>query len=210
MTLRFTSLLFAILLLLSAGPAHASTASTTPTFTITADNITMGEKSTGTINFTLTSVNGFSGRIGMVCYGLDPNKVPLLVLPDCTYETQYYQLPANGSVSGSINLYPPWAQLPAPTSDRQPEGSSKSTLPAAAPLALAGLLALGIRHTRTQWLAAIALFTLAAVTGCMGSGGLAMTHGDWQYTLTGTPVSSTNAPITSDPAVTSAFDVTIN
>lgn len=204
--MRHISLLFTLLLIAFSplNTAHAATDPKTPALKITASNVSMTEKSTGVVNFTLTSVNGFTDKVGIVCHGLDPNQVPELILPICTYATQYFQVPANGAVSGSLTLYPPWEQLPPGLTTPPSSDTSRTTLPAAGSLALAGLLALGIRRGKSQWLAAILLLTLAAVTGCIGSGGLAMTHGNWGYTLTGTPVSGAVA------ATTGTFGVTID
>src|ERR1039458_5227636 len=78
-----------------------------PAFTLTATNVTMAGHGSGTSQFTLTSVNGFTGTVGVSCSGPDANLLPDLVLPSCDHPGQLLVVPANGSASGTMNFYPP-------------------------------------------------------------------------------------------------------
>jgi len=170
-----------------------SRASTTPGITITATNVSISDMGTAVSHFTVTSVNGFTGRVGVICKGLDSNIVPDLVLPDCTFTTQNYVLTANGSASGIMTFYPP-NNIPSTVSRGGSPRQPGPALPIAGALAAAGIFCFRIRRKRSGWpvlplLAIVGLAGLAGVTGCIGHGGLAMTHGDWGYTITATPVS---------------------
>jgi hypothetical protein len=151
----------------------------------------MGDRGKGTSQFTLTSLNGFTGQVYVDC----PNGItdPLeVVLPICSPESQVFTLQANGSVSGTVQLNPP----PTVT------GSARRNLPArpghgplGLPIAAGGLMAaflmgLNLRRGRgrelgTILLSAAGLAGLGAATGCIGQGGLAMTPGSYTYTLVG-------------------------
>lgn len=188
--LLFFVLSAASYLCLAGGEAAAST---TPGITITATNVSISDKGTAVSHFTVTSVNGFSGQVGVICKGLDSNVVPELILPDCTFATQRFQLAANGSISGIMTFYPP-DNIPASASLRGSPRQPGSTLPIAGVLTAAGLFCFRIRRKRPgrlllSLLAIAGVVSLAGVTGCIGHGGLAMTHGDWGYTITATPVS---------------------
>jgi hypothetical protein len=185
---RLYSLSLAAVALLLCSPAPSLASSKPPTFTVKATNVQMGDMSSATTTYTLTSVNGFSGQVGVVCHGLDSNQVPDLILPSCTHANQLMTLPANGQVSGIIDLIPPVGV-----------GSSSSAQlhqfpggPVAGALAAAGLLLFGLRrHPRWPLIALLAFACLGGTTGCIGHGGLAMTHGDWGYTITATSTSGT-------------------
>ena len=57
---------------LASAPALLAAA---PSFTITATNLTLSGQGSGASQFTLTSVGGFAGTVGMSCSG--PRRQPL-------------------------------------------------------------------------------------------------------------------------------------
>lgn len=181
----FSAVLFVIVF---AVPGHAATPTPTPTFTISATNVSLSGQGTATSQFTVTSVNGFSGQVGIVCSGPDPNLLPDLVLPSCSNPTQLVTVPANGTASGSMRFYPPWENQDEAMQNgrRSPRGAA----PVLAGLfAGAGLLGLGLRrrlHGRLALvLCALGLGMLSGAIGCLGHGGLQMTPGTYGYTLSG-------------------------
>ncbi len=95
------------ILVIGIGAAQALAAAT-PSFTIAASNVTVPGQGSASGQFTLTSVNGFTGQVGVTCTGPDSNLLPDLVLPSCDHPVQNYTIPANGSVAGTMGFYPPW------------------------------------------------------------------------------------------------------
>jgi len=194
--LLFFALSAAFCLCLASAEGRAST---TPGIKITATNVSISDMGTAVSHFTVTSVNGFTGQVGVICKGLDSNVVPDLILPDCTFTTQNFQLTANGSASGIMTFYPP-NNIPSSVSQRGLPGQPGSTLPIAGVLTAAGLFCFRIRRKRPgrlvlSLLAIAGLASLVGVTGCIGHGGLAMTHGHWGYTITATPVSGASPAV---------------
>jgi len=179
-------LLFAIVS--EQGPGRAQ--GTTPSFTISAGNATISASGTGSIPFTLTSVNGFVGSIAVSCGPANPPSGSFL--PQCGYTgggavaAPPYSLTANGTVTGSLNLvsYIPPCSNPCPV--KMPRGPSHRR---AASLALAGALVigLGIRwkamcRPMLTWIAFGALAVLAGMSAC--GGGNTLTPGTFAYTVT--------------------------
>jgi len=168
----------------------------TPTFTLTAGNVSLSGMGTGVSHFTLTSVNGFSGQVGVTCTGPDPNLLPDLVLPSCNHPVQNFVLPAGGSVSGAMTFYPPWttqAKYSAPD-PRRPGAPYEAPLGACAVAALAGL---GLRGKARRSLLPLVLaaIALAGLAGCVGQGGLAMTPGTYAYVIAGGSLKGESATI---------------
>jgi len=174
-----------ILLALPAGAA-------TPDFKLNAGNVSISEKGTATGNFTLTSVNGFTGKVGVTCSGPDPNLLPMLIMPSCDNPVEYFVVPAKGAVSGTMSFYPPWSTSVAANPHGVPHQPGR---PLGAPLGMGALaavafLGLGFRRRGRRWLTVIllagaGLAGLAGVAGCIGNGGLAMTPGTYSYVITG-------------------------
>jgi hypothetical protein len=166
----------ASLLVLVFGSGGAQAQAATPSFTITADNVTMPSGGFGLIPFTLTSANGYTGGVLVGCtpptppagvniptcgapepYG--PGNLPLGVTltadsPVVKQSIYIYALPA--SISASLN-----ARLNRPG----PEGT--------AGWALAGalMLGLGFRKRRSRWpacllLAVVMLIGLTGLVAC--------------------------------------------
>jgi hypothetical protein len=153
-------------------------------------------------HFTLQSVNGFAGQVGVKCSGGYSNLTDL-VLPDCANPVVVVNLPANGSATGSMNFYPPWttsAALHSHIKKREPRQGS----PLFAGLVTgAGLLLFRLRREFGRYLFLIVtLSLLTAVTGCIGHGGLAMTPGTYSYTLGASSITGPAASSTTTISVT--------
>jgi hypothetical protein len=189
---RHATLLWTMLALCCWFPLCAAGAAA-PALKLTATNVSMGDHDTGTSKFTLTSLNGFTGQVVVTCSG---GSIPLPALdevePICSSKSQVLTVPANGSVSGSVEIGPPWVS----------SGSLKENLPAfpgrkplgmpiaAGGLAAACLLGLRLRRGWRHMLGMMALFAaglagLGSMTGCIGHGGLAMTPGSYDFSVYG-------------------------
>jgi hypothetical protein len=182
-------------------PAAAST------FTLTASNVSISGQGTATGQFTLTSVDGFSGTVGVSCVAPDPNVFTNLVLPDCRNPVEEIPVPANGSVSGTMNFYPPWAITPVEShAYNAPRRQSRPLPLTAGVLAGLGLLGLRMRRLFDRRLAllagAVCLGSLGGLCGCLNSGGLAMTPGTYIYELVGVPPSGVANQVTTNFYVT--------
>jgi hypothetical protein len=177
-----------MLLIFCCGLTVCAAWAATPAVTLTAGNVSISDRGAGTSQFTLTSLNGFTGQVSVLCAG--PNPGPMeLVLPVCFPTTQTLTVPANGSISGTMQFNPPWVI----------SGSLRQDLPGRAPLGMpmiAGSLAAACllgSTMRRDWrrrlgvmlLAAAGLVGLGSLTGCIGQGGLAMTPGSYTYTIVG-------------------------
>jgi hypothetical protein len=163
-----------------------------PSVTLTASNVSMSDQGTGTSQFTLASVNGFTGQVNVVCSGPDPGPMGI-VLPNCTSNTKVFNVPANGSVSGTMQLTPPWSSSVATIGNFPISQKCKALeMPATAGgLALACLVGLRLRRGWQRWFAvlgvtAAGLVGVGSVTGCIGHGGLAMQPGAHSYEIIGT------------------------
>lgn len=170
---------------LLCSPARAAT----PTFTISATNVTMPSSGDGAIPYTLTSVDGYTGSITVGCSGV--NAPADARIPACGGgPVVVLNLTANGTISQSLPLTPYGVPLP---------------LTPAATAAAALLLGFGLRRRfKVRWaaLALIALGTLvslAGVTGCGSSPG--MTPGTYAYTVTATDL-KTNTAVSTTANVT--------
>src|SRR5580692_3603276 len=95
------------------GVFSAGARGATPSFTVTATNVTMsssGSNGTGSSRFTLTSVNGYTGTVGINCY---PTNEPAgTKLPYCggSLPPVGYTLTADAAVTGSL----PFFNIPIP------------------------------------------------------------------------------------------------
>jgi hypothetical protein len=179
-------LLFGSLLTFIFGLGCGQALSATPSFTISASNAIMPTSGAGSIPFTLTSVNGYSGTVMVHCG--DTNAPQGAKLPICggSVAPAIYTLTVNEVLNGSIALL----ASPVPCSDPCPaELLRRPRQGGAQSLALAGalLLYLGFqrRARRRFTLTVLALGTLAgfaAISACGGSG-RTLTPGAWQYTI---------------------------
>jgi len=156
-------------------------AAAAPGFTVTASNVSVTDTGSGSSSYTVTSVNGFSGQVGVSC--LPPEIDGSLVLPNCNEAEQIVTLKANGSASGEIQFTPP----PTVTARNQ-----NGPLHPAGPMAAGAMLLTGLAaaRRRRRWSRALtpailgaALLASIAATGRIGHGGLAMSHGTFGYTL---------------------------
>ena len=174
-----------LVLILGFGGTEAVAA--TPSFTISATNATMPTSGNGTITWTLTSINGFAGTVGVSCGPTDPPTHS--ILPQCNYTgipvaSPPYTLAANGTVTESFNLVAniPRCTGPCPVNfQRRPRHRGMT-------LALAGaLLGLGFRRRAPRW-SMLALLTVSALAGLAGISGCGtnptLTPGSFAYTLT--------------------------
>ncbi len=190
--------LFALGFALFGAPARAAT----PSFTITATNATMsssGVNGRGSSTFTLTSVNGYTGTLGITCY---PTNEPAgAKLPYCGGPAMIgHTLTANASVTGSLPFY----NEPVPEPVNMPVRRSHAG-PAGLALAVGLLLGLGFRKRASRWLllvlfAGCAFAGLAVMSGCGGSNSV-VTPGTYSYTV---KAADTNSVI-----VSSTFNLTV-
>jgi len=204
--LAILGILAVLTVTLSGAPALAIT----PSFTITATNVTMSTASSsgiGSSSFTLASINGYAGTVGVTCSAPTPPagvNVPIcdwspgpIVRPTITLVANQV---ATGTIS-FINAIPPCnpcpVSLPRSRSHCLPQG-----------LALAGalLLGFGFRRRAPSWLTltlfAIGTFAgLAAINACGGNNDAA-TPGTYVYTIYATDVST-------DVSVTTSINVTV-
>jgi hypothetical protein len=164
----------------------------TPAFTITASNVTMssnGSSGVGSSSFTLTSVNGYTGTVGLNCS--PPTPPTGVIVPYCDWSSGAiarppYALTANQVLTGSIpfiNAIPPCNPCPVSLPRRGGHGLAPG-------LALAGalLFGFGIRRRAARWLmltllAAGALAGLAGIGACGGNNNV-VTPGTYTYTIT--------------------------
>jgi hypothetical protein len=173
-----------LLLLVMAGcagltgtQAHAAT----PAFTITATNVTMpGGGLPGTSQFTLTSVNGYSGKlvVNSQFAGSDMNAKP----PNCgIHAAPLFILNANSTVSGTLTCYPYGKVVPVVELHRPPSLPSRAPVLA---LAFAGWLVLRrrLRGTVARWLGVLLLvaISVAGLGACGGNG----QSGSYPFTVT--------------------------
>jgi hypothetical protein len=208
-SVRLLAVLWALVTVTIFGvPLFAATPS--PSFTITATNVTMSSTTSsgsGSSSFTLTSVNGYAGTVGINCSNLDPPagvNVPICDFGGPAFPVSY-TLTANQVVTGSIlflNSQPPCkdgvcpVSLPHRGARRLPQG-----------LALAGalLLGFGFRRRTARWLtltllAVGTLAGLAAISACGGNNNV-VTPGTYAYTIMAKDL-TTNASATTSIHVT--------
>jgi hypothetical protein len=197
-------LLLAVSLALTGLPALAAT----PAFTIAATNVTMSSNTSsgqGSSPFTLTSVDGYTGTVGVNCSNLNP---PAGVrTPLCDFGGPAYPLvetlSANQVVTGNIsflNSLPPCNPCPVSLPRRVDHGLAPD-------LALAGALLLGFsfrrRAARWRTLAFLALGVLAALMGISAcASNNAVTPGTYTYTISAVDMNT-------HVAVTTSVNVTV-
>jgi hypothetical protein len=209
---RRVLLLFAALLAIALALAVEPALAATPSFTLSAGNVTMSATAASSVTFTLTSVNGFSGLIEVGC---DPTNQPAgATLPLCgpsgaVAHPAIYTLTANGTVQGSFPLL---STFPAPCSGTgcPVKFSRPRRKGLAGGLSLAGALLFGLglsfRRRTAHWLALTllafgALAGTAGITACGGSG-RTLTPGVWPYTIQAVSQST-------DEVVSATINVTV-
>jgi hypothetical protein len=189
MNKRRLMFLVAALLAIGLGLAGKRAQAATPSFTVSASNVTMSAAGPNSATFTLTSVDGYSGTIDVIC---DPANesvgatLPLCGQPSPIADPQVYTLAANGTVQGSFPLLTtyPWCSGPCPVRFNRPRRGFASGLALAGAL-LAGF-GLGFRRRAARWLvlALLVLGSLASMSGISAcGGGRALTPGVWQYVI---------------------------
>ncbi len=186
---------------------HSASAAA-PSFTITATNVTMPNNTSsgvGSSSFTLTSVNGFAGTVGINCSA--PTPPAGVTVPICNLggpAWQPYTLAANQAVTGTITFYnshPPCNPCPVSLPRREGHGPASS-------LALAGalLLGFGFRRRAARWFT----HTLLAVGMFAGLAGISVCGGDKSVVTPGTYVYTiTVADMTTNVSVTTLVNVTV-
>lgn len=153
-----------------------------PGFTVTATNVSLSGQGSGTSQFTLTSVQGYADTGVIVkCTGPNPNLLPFVVIPECSIPEPIVDIPAGGTVSGTINFFPPWTATQA---------SARRIWPLGGTLAAGiGLIGFGRRkRMRGRFVITgglLTLFLLTGITGCTGGSGLAMTPGIYTFVISG-------------------------
>ncbi len=195
----------AVLLALVSNLCEAQPSAPTPSFTISATNVTMPSSGTVSIPFTLTSVNGFTGSL---IVGITPPTPPVgtrLPYLDIGGPARDYPLAANATVTASIGVL---AAIPEPV----PVKLNLPNRPAygeAVRWELAGVLLLGLGSLRKRARAMrllLALCMLVALTGISACGGPpTLTPGTYTYTLTATKIN----PAVLSPSATTTVNVTI-
>ncbi|MGP8251603.1 MAG: hypothetical protein ACLQHF_06175 [Terracidiphilus sp.] len=193
----------ATFLTLGLGIYGAQARAVTPSFTVSATNVTMsssGSNGTGLSIFTLTSVNGYTGTVGVTCY--PANEPAGAKLPYCggSLPPVGYTLNANAVVTGSL----PFFNVPVPEPVSMPVRRSQAVT---AGLALAGALLVGIGFRRKVsrclflvLLGAVTFAGLGAMSGCGGSNSV-VTPGTYSYTV--------KALDTNSVTVSATFEVTV-
>lgn len=208
MTINKASVCLGALLILAPSLCNAQHAvPPTPTFTISATNVTMPSSGTVSIPFVLTSVNGFAGQLIVSC--TPPTESASVRLPyiDLGGPVFAFTLTANGTAPGSISLQakkPPVVYVPARMNLPVRPGHHRR---ATWSLASVFLLGIGLRK-RKAWAArlSLAICMLIALTGLNAcGGGPTLTPGTYTYTLT----ASQNSPSLNLPQPSSSTTVTV-
>jgi hypothetical protein len=187
-----------LLLVLCCGLLALRASGATPSFTLKASNVSVSDQGSGVSNFTITSVNGFSGEVGVVCTGPNPIIVPDLILPVCTVATVNFQVPAGGSVKGTMNFVPPPSVESSSNEirERQRRPGNRQLPFEGGAMAAVVLVGWGLRRTLNKRIAMLvlgvaSLIASAILSGCSGNGGLAMTPGTYSDEVSGVSASAT-------------------
>jgi hypothetical protein len=153
-----------------------------PSFTITATSVTMPSTGDGSMPFTLSSVNGYVGHVGVQCTGVD---APMgAKVPYCGGGPVIaYSLGANEVLQQTLVLTPYGVPVPLAT----------GTL----------LMVFAVRRRKSRALIGMAagmVASLGLIAGC-GSGNSGMTAGTYAYTIVATDT-KTNIVVTTSANVT--------
>jgi hypothetical protein len=190
----------------SGSPALAAS----PYFTLAATNVTLSSSSssgTGSSEITLTSVDGYTGTVGIICGA--PAYQAGVTVPACNFGgpavIAIMPLTANQVATGTIafaNSAPPCNRCPVSLPHRGGHGLAPG-------LTLAGalLLGFGFRRRATRWLTltllAVGLLAgLAGISACGGNSSSVVTPGTYAYTITAKDMNA-------DAVVTTSINVTV-
>jgi hypothetical protein len=186
---RLLLLLLGSLLTLSVAIPGSQAQPAKPDFMITSTNVTMSNSAaggSGTTTFTLTSLDGYTGTVQVIC---EPPSPPAGVkVPYCGGGpvSRAYTLTANEVVSGSLSFNN--SAVPEAVGGLTPHDA---TMPPQG-LVLAGLLLLGfgMRRRAARWLTVMliaggALAGLAGISACAGGNNSVVTPGTYAYTIKG-------------------------
>jgi hypothetical protein len=194
MNLRRMPLFFAALLAASFGSTDRSAIASSPSFSIVASNAALAGDGTGSIAWSVTSVDGYSGNVRLVC---NPTNIPSGArLPFCggSVAPQIYAVPANGAVTGNLALF----ATPVPCSNPCPVKLNRTRSGAASGIVLTGVLLIGLGFSRRKprWLAVLlfaagTLVGIPLITDCGANGnGMTLTAGVWPYTVTAADINT--------------------
>jgi len=181
----------------------------TASFSLAAENATMPTRGTGSIQWTLTSVNGYEGLITVDCSPLNPPTGANLPWCQGPVNPPPFSLTANETLSETFLL------------SATPGSGVQSFLHRApyrgpASLVLAGVLLFGVGFRRrvARWVR-FTLLAVCALTGLMSTsacGGYSntLTPGTYAYTLTAWDLNtnesvSTTANVTVPPGIQTVF-----
>lgn len=198
--------LLAFSFVVSGSPALAAT----PYFTLTATNVALSSSDssgTGSSTITLTSVNGYTGSVYVVC--APPTLTTGVKVPYCSNTGEVaspgasgsgavpvvppYTLTANEVVTGNVAFYNSVLPCSNPCPVSLPRRGGRGV---ARGLALAGalLLGFGFRRRAARWLTLtlLAVGTLAGLAGisACGANSNAVTPGIYAYTITATDINT--------------------
>jgi hypothetical protein len=206
----FLGMIFAGGVTFTGFPALAAT----PSFTITATNVTMSSSDStgiGSSSFTLTSIDGYTGTLQIGC-NIPTPKIGVAV-PSCGYgaagaaaisiEPPRIALAADQVVTGTV----PFSN-PVPCSGHCVTSARREGHGLEQSLALAGVFLLGVgswrRPGRFLTLTLLALGTLAGLAGISACGGnnSVVTPGTYTYSILATDINT-------DVSVTTSIDVTV-
>jgi hypothetical protein len=200
------ALMFAVVTIgMLGGVCGAQTA--VPHFTIAASNVTMPSSGSGTIAFTLTSVDGFAGSVGVTCG--EPTVNAGVLIPFCgpagggVPVTPPIVLTANGTANGTAPIL-----AIEYTNAKDVGGPKLRGHGGAVSWAVVGVLMLGVGLRRRRRLAGVLVVVgmmvgLTALSGCGGPATL--TPGVYTYTLSASQAGLT----TPGPVVSTAVQVTV-
>lgn len=189
-------------------------AAATPSFTITATNVTMSSSDStgiGSSSFTLTSIDGYTGTLQIGC-NIPTPKIGVTV-PSCGWGTAgsaaisiaplSIALTANQVATGTVPL-----SNPVPCSGKCAHSARREGHGLEQSLALASVFLLGVgswrRPRRFLTLTLLALGGLAALAGFSACGGnnSVVTPGIYAYTISATDINT-------DVSVTTSITVTV-
>jgi hypothetical protein len=187
----------------------------TASFTIAAENTTMPTRGTGTIQWTLTSVNGYKGLITVDCSPTNPPRGANLPWCEGPVNPPPFGLTANETLSETFLLSATPGSGVQSLLHRAPPGRPAS-LGGAASLALAGVLlfGMGFRRSVARWvrlaLLPVCAFTALVSTSACGGYSNTLTPGTYAYTLTALDLNtnesvSTTAYVTVPPGISTVI-----
>jgi hypothetical protein len=206
---RRVSILFRFFFVAILAFAGARSVAQTASFTLAAENAAMPTRGTGSIQWTLTSVNGYEGLITVDCAPSNPPKGANLPWCEGPVNPPPFGLTANETLSETFLLSATPGSGVQSFLHRAPQGGAGS-------LALAGVLLFGAgfrrrvaRWVRLTLLAGCALTGLVSTSACGGYSNT-LTPGTYTYAITAwdlnTNVSaSTTANVTVPPGIPAVF-----